>query len=176
MSGMIARLKLHLPTREAVERNRWLRPFAGRLLHPSLWRFNRRSVPRGVALGMAAGLIVPFAHTLIAALLAVPLRANFITAAATTWISNPLTWLVIFPLERDIGRYAIGLAHAASKANSVVPVDATSGWFAWILATSGEIGVGSLILAPTAALIGYLLAAWLWRIRVARRWHRRAHG
>lgn len=170
-------LHKRLPTRESIARNRWLSPVAGRLMHPSLWRFNRRSVPRGVALGLAAGLVVPFAHTLIAAVVAVPARANFVVAAATTWVSNPITWLIIFPLERDIGRFVIGLAHAASIASPVAPGGAAmTGLFGSVLATSGEIGIGSLILAPTAALAGYVLTAWIWRARVARKWRKRAHG
>jgi uncharacterized protein len=50
----------HVPTRESVEANRWLRPVAHHVLAPSLWRFNRRSVPRGVALGLATStLLIP---------------------------------------------------------------------------------------------------------------------
>jgi uncharacterized protein (DUF2062 family) len=50
----------NLPTRESFERIRWLRPVAHRVLLPQLWRFHRRSVPRGVALGVLVGVIVPF--------------------------------------------------------------------------------------------------------------------
>ena len=39
-------------TRDQIERNRFLKPFAHRLLRSELWRFTRRSVPRGVALGL----------------------------------------------------------------------------------------------------------------------------
>jgi len=40
------------PTRESLEKSRVLAPVAHRVLEPSLWRFSRRSVPRGVALGL----------------------------------------------------------------------------------------------------------------------------
>jgi hypothetical protein len=40
----------NMPTREQMEGNRFIRPFAGRVLRSELWRFTRRSVPRGVAL------------------------------------------------------------------------------------------------------------------------------
>ncbi|MFP5454422.1 MAG: DUF2062 domain-containing protein, partial [Alphaproteobacteria bacterium] len=46
------------PTRESLEQVRWLRPFAHRVLEPSLWRFTRRSVPRGVALGLIVGIFL----------------------------------------------------------------------------------------------------------------------
>ena len=40
-----------------------LRPFAPHLRHPSLWRMTRRSVPRGVALGLFVAVIIPVMHT-----------------------------------------------------------------------------------------------------------------
>ena len=48
-------LRANMPTRESMESNRLLRPVAHRVMEPGLWRFNRRSVPRGVALGMVTG-------------------------------------------------------------------------------------------------------------------------
>jgi len=42
-----------MPTREQMEANRFIRPYAHRVLRSELWRFTRRSVPRGVALGIA---------------------------------------------------------------------------------------------------------------------------
>ena len=59
-SGRMRWLTRHIPTRETVHEHRLLRPFAPHLGHPSLWRMNRRSVPRGVALGLFVGVIIPF--------------------------------------------------------------------------------------------------------------------
>ena len=66
----------NLPRREDMAKRRWIRPFAHRVLRPELWRFTRRSVPRGVALGALVGIIIPFAQILFAAILALPVRAN----------------------------------------------------------------------------------------------------
>src|SRR3546814_6720717 len=41
----------NMPTQESLRANRFLSPFANRILAPELWRLTRRSVPRGVALG-----------------------------------------------------------------------------------------------------------------------------
>ena len=38
----------HAPSREEVLASRWLKPFGQRIRHSELWRFTRRSVPRGV--------------------------------------------------------------------------------------------------------------------------------
>ena len=84
-------LTRHIPTRETIHEHRLLRPFAPHLTNPSLWRMTRRSVPRGVALGLFVGVIIPFMHTVIAALLAVPVRANVAVAAVFPLVVNPLT-------------------------------------------------------------------------------------
>ena len=62
-----AALALDLPTREEMAGNRWLAPIAHRFLSPELWRFTRRSVPRGVALGLFSGFIVPVGQIFLAA-------------------------------------------------------------------------------------------------------------
>src|SRR3954451_4553803 len=89
-------LKRHIPTRETIHRYRILRPFAQHLSDPALWRMTRRSVPRAVALGLGIGVIIPFMHTVIAALLAIPLRANVAITAAFTLLVNPLTYAPIY--------------------------------------------------------------------------------
>ena len=52
---LIGWLRSHVPTRETLERNRFVRPFAHLILRSELWRMTRRSVPRGVALGLFVG-------------------------------------------------------------------------------------------------------------------------
>jgi uncharacterized protein len=172
---MLERLRASLPTRESIAGNRWLKPFAGPLMQPGLWRFNRRSVPRAVGLGLLAGLTVPVAHTVIAAVLAIPLRANIVIAAGITWVSNPFTWLLIFPAEKWLGAFAL---HLRSVSPAPQATDAMQGWLGWLLQTSGEIALGSVILASVAATIGYVLTVQLWKWRTMRRWRRRrvAHG
>ena len=90
-AGRLDWLRRHIPTRENIHRHRVLRPFAPHLSQPALWRMTRRSVPRAVALGLFVGVIIPFMHTAIAALLAIPLRANVAITAAFTLVVNPLT-------------------------------------------------------------------------------------
>ncbi len=83
----------HAPTRDEMLRSRWLRPFGERIRHSELWRVTRRSVPRGVAIGLFVGifLMVPGVQVVGAALLSAPLRANIPVAAAMTFLSNPAT-------------------------------------------------------------------------------------
>ncbi|MFN5903181.1 MAG: DUF2062 domain-containing protein, partial [Novosphingobium sp.] len=82
--------KRNMPRREELEHNRWVRPFARR---PELWRFTRRSVPRGVAVGLLVGIfaLIPGIQIVGAALLCVPCRGNIPLAALMTFLSNPAT-------------------------------------------------------------------------------------
>ena len=68
----------HAPSREEVQNSRWLRPFGKRIRQSDLWRFTRRSVPRGVAIGLFVGifLMVPGLQIVGAALVCMALRGN----------------------------------------------------------------------------------------------------
>src|SRR5215218_9766822 len=97
----------NMPTREQMARNRFIRPFAGRLLRSELWRFTRRSVPRGVALGLFVGVMIPLAHFVVAAFLAVFIRANIPAALAATFIGFPVIYVFIVALAYRIGGWLL---------------------------------------------------------------------
>ena len=164
----------HIPTRETIHHYRLLRPFAPYLSRGSLWRLNRRSVPRGVAVGLFVAVIIPFMHTFIAALLAIPARANVAVAALFTLAVNPFTIPLMYFAAFRIGSWE--LHHDASLLN---PADAErfsselSRMLFWVHHASGSIAVGILTLAATTAVIGYLASSFGWRIWCARRWRRR---
>lgn len=166
----------HVPTRDTVHQYKLLRPFSSRLSHPSLWRMTRRSVPRGVAIGLGIAVVIPFMHTVIAALLAIPARANVAVAALFTLIVNPLT---IPPLY--YAAYRIGSWELHHDAGIVNPVDAErfsselSRLLFWVHQASGSIAVGVLTIAAASALIGYVAASFTWRFWSHNRWrHRRS--
>lgn len=157
-------LTRHIPTRESIHKYRILRPFAPHLSQPALWRMTRRSVPRGVALGLFVGVIIPFMHTLIAAVLAIPLRANVAVAAAVTLVINPLTIPPLYYAAYRIGSWE--LHHEAPLVNPATAErfsSELSRMLFWVHQASGPIAVGVLSIAVAAAAIGYLGAALGWR-------------
>src|SRR5690349_4905365 len=167
-------LTRHIPTRDTVHHYRLLRPFAAHLGHSSLWRMTRRSVPRGVAIGLFVAVIIPVMHTAIAALVAIPARANVAVAAVFTLLVNPLT---IPPLY--YGAYRIGsweLHHDASLVNPGAAERFSSGLsrlLVWVHQASGPIAVGVLTIAATAARLGYVGYARGWRFWSHSRWRQR---
>ncbi len=171
--GVLGWLKGHVPTREGIERSRWLRPIAHRILVPSLWRFNRRSVPRGVALGTLAGILFPFAHVPLAAALALPVRANVPVAVSTTLLNNPLTIGPILFAAYRIGGWVLRVDAAVPGRPLATNVGSHAGMLHWIVAGGPAIMVGLLVLATSLSALGYFATGWVWRVRIARKWRNR---
>ncbi len=160
----------NLPTRESMEKSRVLRPVAHRVLAPELWRFTRRSVPRGVALGMVAGILFPVGQIAIAALIALPFRANVPVAALTTFITNPLTTPFILFAAYQIGAWLLR-TNAPTVAQPVA--EAATGWLQWLWNAGPPLVLGLLLITTICALLGYGLAALGWRLWIARKWKAR---
>ena len=174
LAGRFRWIRRHIPTRDTVHRYRLLRPFAQHLTHASLWRMTRRSVPRGVALGLFVAVIIPVMHTAIAALLAIPARANVAVAAVFTLIINPLTIPPLYYAAYRIGSWE--LHHDASLVNPAA-AERVSGELSrllfWVHQASGSIAVGILTIAAASAVLGYAGSALAWRYWSHSRWRQR---
>lgn len=91
MRRIVHYIKRKSPSREALQRLPLLRPIAHRLEDPNLWHLNRRSVTRGVGVGLFFAILIPVAHTIFAVAAAIPMRANAIVSVGVTWAVNPVT-------------------------------------------------------------------------------------
>ena len=173
-AGIVRWIKGHVPSRETIDQYRLLRPFASQLRHPSLWRLNRRSVPRAVAVGLFVAIIIPVLHTFVAAIVAIPARANVAIAAALTLVVNPLTIPPMYVAAYRIGSWelhydaSVVSTEAAQRFSSEL-----SRMLFWLHHASGPIAVGILTIAAIVSLIGYLIACLAWRVRTGRRWQKR---
>lgn len=169
-----------MPTREGLADNRFVKPVAHRVLAPELWRFTRRSVPRGVALGLLVGifLLIPGLQIAGAALLALPFRANVPLAAAMTFLSNPATTPFILAASYYIGATMLGRSGDMSQVMALIHNHAgVSEWAGWLFSsTAPTLLFGLAIVSIVSAAIGYLLSSWLWRSRMARKWRQRLHA
>ena len=162
------------PSREEVLRSRWLKPFGERIRHSELWRFTRRSVPRGVFAGLIIGifLMVPGLQIVGAALLCVPLRANIPVAAAMTFLSNPLTTPFFLYAAIDVGG-RIGF-HTDLASFLALRGKSVSVWLQWLLSDAAPALVsGLLLIGLGVALVGFIVSLVGWRWWVAHKWRRR---
>lgn len=170
----------NVPTREQLEGNRFLRPVAHRVLAPELWRFTRRSVPRGVALGLFVGIffLIPGLQIVGSALLALPFRANVPVAAAMTFLSNPLTTPFILYASVYVGNILLGWS--ASPHGVMALIESGAGidqWTSWLLSEAAPaMLLGLFVISVISAAVGYFIAVWFWRFRMAAKWRLRGHG
>ncbi len=168
-------LRKNMPTREQMERNRFIRPFAHRVLRSELWRFTRRSVPRGVALGLLVGIIVPFAQILFAALLSVSVRANVPLAALATFVTNPFTTPLLWVVAYWVGGWLLRVdaATVVAPVNTAIEETDLQQFLTWLTHAGIETAFGLVVIAVVAAALSYLLSGFVWRLVVGRKWRRR---
>jgi uncharacterized protein (DUF2062 family) len=170
-------LRSHIPTRHTVHRHWLLKPFARRLSDPALWRMTHRSVPRAVALGLGVGVIIPFMHVIVAALLAIPLRANVAIAAACTLVVNPLTIPPMYYAAYRIGSWELRHDGAVMNPGAAEQVSGElSRFLFWIHHASGPIALGVVTIALVAAVLGYGVSAIVWRVWLGSKWRERRHA
>lgn len=163
------RLHRLVPTREQILANRWLawlRPF---LAHPRLWHWSRRGVALGVALGVFFGLLIPIAQIPVSAAAAVVLRANVPAAAASTLITNPITFGPVYYAAYNLGHWLIRGSHSQSAPPGAGDGDKP------LLKRLREMGLplltGLAVMATLFGLASYALisAGWYLRVKARRR-------
>lgn len=166
----------HAPSREEVMESRWLRPFGARIRRSDLWRFTRRSVPRGVFAGLFIGifLMIPGLQIVGAALMCMPMRGNIPIAAAMTFLSNPATTPFFLIAAITIGNrmgFAADLAAYSRLSESHASVGA---WLRWLLSDAAPALVSGLFMIGIGvALVGYIVSLVGWRWWVGRKWRQR---
>lgn len=138
-----------IPAKEQLLANRWVLPFAHRLAHPMLWQVNRRSIARGVALGLFAEFLIPLGQTPAAALMALTVRANVLIASAATLVTNPITLPPIYFAAYQTGQ---------SMLNGRIADLSNAGMFrSLMLGFAAPTAIGLLLFAFTASLLGYYI-------------------
>ncbi|PKO93233.1 MAG: DUF2062 domain-containing protein [Betaproteobacteria bacterium HGW-Betaproteobacteria-10] len=149
------------------------------LSHPKLWVWSRRGVALGVAIGLFFGLLIPLAQIPLSAAAAVLLRANLPAAAASTLISNPVTYGPIYYAAYRLGNWVTGESALPGELASPVAgeerdgeADKQSVWQR-IKALGKPLLVGLSLMATLAGLLTYWLVGLIWRWRTVRRWRQR---
>jgi uncharacterized protein (DUF2062 family) len=173
--GLLGWFGRHIPTREQMEANRYVRPFAGRVLHSELWRFTRRSVPRGVALGLFVGVMIPLAHFVVATFLAVFVRANIPAALAATFVGFPVIYVFLVALAYKIGEWLLHVDAATTiqPITETMQATQTDHLLERITGAGSEAALGLFVIATVLSSVGYLATSFGWRWWIGRKRKRR---
>jgi uncharacterized protein len=168
----------HAPSKDEVLESRWLRPFGERVRASDLWRFTRRSVPRGVFAGLFIGifLMIPGLQIVGAAMLAIPMRANIPIAAAMTFLSNPATTPFFLLASLKVGSWLGFKADLASFEDLRLRKASLGDWFAWLWTDAAPAMVSGLfVIGIGVALAGYIVSLVGWRWWIGRKWRQRKY-
>jgi uncharacterized protein len=161
-------LKRHAPKRETILGYRFIKPFAPYMSHGALWHFNRRSVSRGIGLGLLFAFVVPVAQIIVAAIAAVPLRANLAVTVLMTTITNPLTVGLMAPAAYKIGTFVTGQTgdlHLPIRPAHISWWDWLSDaeqWQAFADMLAGPWAVGMVVIGVVAGVLGYAITNLLY--------------
>jgi len=116
-------------------------------------------------------------HTAIAAILAIPTRANIAIAAAFTLVVNPLTIPPLYYAAYRVGTWE--LHHDETLVNPAA-AERVSGELSrllfWVHEASGPIALGVLSIAAATAIVGYLAASVVWTFHLKRKLRRQQRG
>jgi uncharacterized protein len=175
-----ARVRAEIPSRDELQRHRWLAPVAHRLSDANLWHMKPESLARGVAIGTFWAFVIPFGQIIAAAAHCIWWRANIPVAAAITFITNPFTvgfWLYLGYRfgQLLLGLFGIDLGNGQAG-TSVLSAEGLS-WLEKAQAIGWPTILGMGTFAVGGALIGYFgvrWGAWVWFLwRYQRRLRRR---
>ena len=129
-------------------------------------------ISRGLAFGVFAGCFPLFGlQTIIGVLLAIIFRGHKLTAAAGTWVSNPLTYVPILAFNYKIGQFLLGFSIGKTQ------VSLPDNWQSWIeLKESGLVFLitlffGCLVVGLISAILTYIVS-----VRFLSRWRKRRYG
>lgn len=134
----------------------------GRRLRYLQVRFLRmRSSPEAIARGMAAGVFAgsfPLLglQMIIGVAIAAIVRGNKVIAAASTWISNPLTYVPLFWLNFQVGRWLLRFPPTTE-----LSIDSSSWHWNTFMSMGAQVFLslmmGSLVVGLALSVLGYFV-------------------
>jgi len=156
-------IKRILPAPHTLQNNRYLKMLGKWASDPNLWYLNRASVAAAVSIGLFVGYIPLPGHMIVAAIIAILLRANLAVALTMCWVVNPLTMIPMFGFAYAIGARILGYSFQELDFHS---------WHV-LIDVWEPLTLGCLICGTFLAVTGNLLVRIYWRYAVAKSWEER---
>ncbi|MDG0996495.1 MAG: DUF2062 domain-containing protein [Gammaproteobacteria bacterium] len=144
--------------------------FFGDFSHdPNIWRINRRSVVRAIAIGLFTAFMPIPVQMLLAAALAIAFAAYLPVALILVWITNPVTMPVFFYWAYHLGAYLLDMPAEP------IQVEMSFNWlFTQLLHRWQPFLVGCLCAGALAGGIGATVVNLYWRYHVSKEWKKRS--
>lgn len=159
-------IKKHLPKRRKVMKDSSFSYLGAKAEHPSLWRFDKKSVSRGMSIGLFVAFIPLPMQMLISVLLSIVFKGNIPIAIAATWITNPITFI---PINLFIGKVGQLILGDNSQSFHISKLDFQIEWhnmyamfIDWIVGLGKPFLIGLPIVAFSAAFIGFMMVQICW--------------
>ncbi len=158
-------IKRYLPDQNTIRTHKNLR-WLGKLLEdPNLLHLNKYSVSGAVSVGIFVALIPAPFQMVLAAVMALIIRANLPISVVLVWISNPITMPPIFYFTYLVGAQILQ-----------VPLPDIEFEFTteWLMQEFGAIWqpllFGSLLVGLICAVAGNVIVRIFWRMHVIKNW------
>ena len=160
--------KRYMPNPDTIREHKSLR-FLGALVHdPNLWHLNRHSVSRAMAMGLFAAFIPRPMQMLLAAGLAILVRANLPISVGLVWLTNPITMPPVFYCTYKFGAWMMQVPPRA------LPDELTWTWITQELNGLWQpFLLGSVVCGLLVGALGYVLTMLYWRWWVGHNWRKR---
>lgn len=154
-----------LPHPKTIRENKYLKIFGKTLHSPNLWLLNRYSVATAFSIGLFVAYIPLPGHMILAALLAILLRANLPVSMVLIWIVNPLTMIPIFGFGLTVGAKTLGVQLNNLHFHSLS--------FSMLNEIWQPLFVGCILCGTVLAILGNIFVRLFWRYSVVKSWQKR---
>ena len=146
-----------MPRRKHLKGGRLHRLLGDKLFSADLWKPSRRTVAGGLALGIFIGLTPTMgAQIILTGIAAYFLRVNIPVALAGSFVTNPLTAAIIYPLQYRFGVWLVGIPDANE-------LEGYTGMLRSFARYAKPLWVAGLLTGGVAAAFAYGVVTLLWR-------------
>jgi len=161
-------LKKWFPNLDAMRHSQSLEIFGHAGREPNLWHLNRRSVSRGIALGLFCAFVPIPGQMILAAALAIIFRANIPLSVLFVWVSNPLTMPALFFMAYKVGAMLLSVELQPFQ------FEFSLNWLFTELQDRWQpFLVGCLFCGALVSVIAYITVQLYWRNYVSNVWQKR---
>ncbi|MFL0799580.1 MAG: DUF2062 domain-containing protein [Agarilytica sp.] len=160
--------KRWFPSPQAIRENPALKILGSVIHDPNLFHLNRHSVSVAFFVGLFVAFIPVPMQIPIAAGGALLFRCNLPISAALVWVSNPLTFPIIFVACYKLGSRILQLPERSFN------FEFSMAWFhSEFLLIWQPLLLGCILSGLFFGCLGYVAMQWTWRWHVVKKWEKR---